>query len=393
MYEILKKGGIFLGHAICIFILVYCFSAERQVASGQLDVAQKPVITETPVPLPTISPTVIVTATPVPTATFTPVATVTPTVSPTPAENTLVTSTPVPTIEPTTTSTPVPTIEPTATVAPIPTATMTPIPSPTDVPAATDVSENESTETKGIVMQKIAEGQYAALENEKNSWWFRRKENQIPSGSGEAFKIYDYHGFYRNTKVAEEDKVLYLTIDCGYDSPNTMAMLDVFQKHEIKVTFFVTSFFMEDSPKELKRMVKEGHTVANHTVSHADLTELTDQEIYEEIVGCADMFFEMTGTQMAMYFRPPEGAYSKRTLQITEDLGYKTIFWSIAYRDYDVNNQPGRQYVLDHFATYHHNGAIPLMHNDSVSNAEAMDELITYLKEQGYRFGTLDELN
>ena len=254
------------------------------------------------------------------------------------------------------------------------------------------MSDDEITEAQSQVYKKIEEGAYASLENEKYSWWFKRKENQVPSGSGEAFKIYDYQGFYRNTKVSEDDKVLYLTIDCGYDSPNTMAMLDVFQKHGIKVTFFVTSYFMKDSPKELNRMVQEGHIVANHTMSHADLTELTDEEILEEILGCASLFFEMTGAEMAMYFRPPEGAYSKRTLQITEDLGYKTIFWSIAYRDYDVNNQPGKQYVLDHFATYHHNGAIPLMHNDSVSNVEAMDELLTYLKEQGYRFGTLDEL-
>ena len=380
MNEILKKSGIFLGHVVCIFILLYCLSEEQQVVSDQeytvptitSVITQESVVTVTPMATvtPGISPVASPTLIPTVTATETPV--------------------PTPTIEPTSTPTPTPTIEPTSTPTPVPTATMTP--TPTTAPSLEEHSMTENIETKTQVLQNISDGFYTSLNNEKSSWWFKRKENQIPSGSGETFKIYDYQGFYRNTKVAEEDKVLYLTIDCGYDSPNTMAMLDIFQKHGIKVTFFVTNFFMEDSPKEIKRMVKEGHTVGNHTVSHADLTELTEEEIYEEIVGCEELFYEITGAKMAMYFRPPEGAYSKRTLQITEDLGYKTIFWSIAYRDYDVNNQPGKQYVLDHFATYHHNGAIPLMHNDSVSNMEAMDELITYLKEQGYRFGTLDEL-
>lgn len=245
---------------------------------------------------------------------------------------------------------------------------------------------------KNQVLQNSLDGVYASLENEKDNWWFRRKENQVPSGSGEIFNINEYLGFYRDKTATEEDKVIYITIDCGYDSPNTKTMLDIFKKHDVRVTFFVTNMFMEDSVKELRRMVDEGHTVANHSVSHKDLTELSDEEIVKEIADCAEYFYELTGAQMAPFFRPPEGAYSKRTMQITKDLGYKTIFWSMAYRDYDVNDQPGKEYVLDHFATYHHNGAIPLMHNDSVSNMEAMDDLLTYLKEQGYRFGTLYEL-
>ena len=132
--------------------------------------------------------------------------------------------------------------------------------------------------------------------------------------------------------------------------------------------------------------------VGNHTVSHANLTKLSDKKIHEEIIGCEEAFYKITGQQMDLYFRPPTGAYSKKTLQIVQDLGYKTVFWSIAYKDYDLNNQPGKAYVLNHFKEYHHNGAIPLMHNDSTSNLQAMNELLTYLKEQGYRFGTLEEL-
>ena len=381
MYEKWKKAGIFLGHVICIFIVVYCFIGNKQAnaAPGKNStlpptvmptVAVKPILTET-VP-PTEIPTLAVTA--IPTEAPTPTITLIPTEVPTPTITVIPTEAPTPTV----TATPI------VTVTPEPTVTVTMLPTTEKVDARTIVKEN--------VLQNIENGVYSSIENEKSSWWFVRKENKVPSGSGEAFPILEYQGFYRNDKVTQEDKVLYLTIDCGYESENTPIILDILKKHDVKVTFFVTNYFMKDSPKEVVRMVEEGHTVANHSVSHANLTKLTEEEIYKEIVGCEELFYELTGREMAPYFRPPGGAYSRRTMQITEDLGYKTIFWSIAYRDYDINNQPGKQYVLDHFATYHHNGAIPLMHNDSVSNAEAMDELLIYLKEQGYRFGTLDEL-
>ncbi|MBR6642577.1 MAG: polysaccharide deacetylase family protein [Lachnospiraceae bacterium] len=368
MVEYLKKTGVILGHIVCIIVLLICFTDKQKLFSEQ----------EGLTPTPTVMPTAEPTSTPMPT--------VTPTPEPT--------STPMPTVTPTPepTSTPTPTVTPTPEPTSTPTPTVTPTPEPTSTPIPTVEPVNERAIVKNGVLQKIAEGEYASLNNEKDNWWFKRKENHVPSGSGENFKISNYLGFYRNSKVTNEDKVIYITIDCGYDSPNTMVMLDIFKKHEIKVTFFLTKFFMEDSPKEIKRMVEEGHSVANHSVSHKDLTALTDQEIYQEIVKCEELFHEMTGADMTLAFRPPEGAYSKRTMQITKDLGYKTFFWSIAYFDYDKRNQPGKQYVLDHFATYHHNGAIALMHNDSDSNMEAMDELITYLKEQGYRFGTLDEL-
>lgn len=95
---------------------------------------------------------------------------------------------------------------------------------------------------------------------------------------------------------------------------------------------------------------------------------------------------------MDPYIRPSKGEYSQRTLQLSKDMGYSTIFWSIAYLDYDINNQPGKEYVENHFATYFHPGAIPLIHNVSQSNTEALPAVLTMLKGEGYRFGTLDEI-
>jgi len=85
------------------------------------------------------------------------------------------------------------------------------------------------------------------------------------------------------------------------------------------------------------------------------------------------------------------GEYSNRVLKILNDMGYRTVFWSIAYMDYDVNNQPGKAYVVDHFKKYHHKGAITLTHNTSKSNMEALDDVLTNLENEGYRFATIDE--
>lgn len=303
-----------------------------------------------------------------------------------------------PTQIPTPTTIPIPTDEQTVTPPPVPTLTPTAVPTNTPTPVNTPVPTDEFTSQelreleKQTVLQQIMDGAYDSVENKKYSWWFLRKKNQVPSGSGAAFSMSEYHAFYRDETAETVDNVIYMTIDCGYGSKNTEIMLDTFKKHDVKVMFFVTKFFIEANPDYVRRMVEEGHLVGNHSVSHADLTALTAEEIYEEIIGCEEAFFQVTGKQMDLYFRPPEGAYSKRTLQLTSDLGYKTIFWSIAYNDYDKSNQPGKAFVIDHFNTYHHNGAIPLMHNDSDSNMEAMDEVLTLLKELGYRFGTLDEL-
>jgi len=381
MKDFSKKAGIILCHIICIFILV-CSFLNEPVKEVEKEV-QKEVHT---VKLPGVATP---TATPEPTEAPTPTATPEPTEAPTPTATPEPTETPTPTVTPEPTETPTPTVTPEPTETPTPTVT----PEPTEIPTPTINPEDVRAEVKTRVLQNISDGVYAEIENKMDNWWFLRKKQQVPSGSGEFFKIAGYDGYYLNKEATDEDKVIYLTIDCGYGSANTEVILDVFKKHDVKVTFFVTKFYIEACPKEVKRMVAEGHTVANHSVSHLDLTKLSDQEIYEEIVGCEEAFYDLTGTRMAPFFRPPEGAYSKRTMQITKDLGYKTIFWSIAYKDYDQKNQPGKEYVLDHFETYHHNGAIPLMHNDSKSNMQAMDGVVTFLKEQGYRFGTLSELN
>lgn len=361
MLQFLKNSLIVIGHAVCAIMVFFCIIKSDELLKDEI---------------------LVTVATPAPgQVTLTP--TLTPTKSPTE------TLTPTETLSPTLTSTP--TILPTATISPTPTPSPIPILTPSPTPSPTPTEQELRNQVKETVLEKISNGEYAKLDGTRNSWWFRRKKNQVPSGSGEKFKIVEYDGYYRNENVTEEDKVIYITIDCGYGSSNTPVMLDIFKKHDVKVTFFVTGFFVDANPEYLNRMLEEGHMVGNHSVSHADMTKLTEQEVYDEIIGCEDAFYEATGQQINMFFRLPGGAYSKKVMQMIKDLGYQTMFWSIAYNDYDKDNQPTVEWILEHFETYHHNGALVLMHNDSDGNRDAMDQVLTYLKEQGYRFGTLNE--
>ncbi len=235
---------------------------------------------------------------------------------------------------------------------------------------------------------------YDSLDNNmKESWCFQRKKDHTPSGTYEFFDIREYNGAYRDYNVAEGDKVIYLTFDCGYPSTNTESILNTLAKHNAKASFFVTKMYLKECSGYAKRMKEEGHMVCNHTVTHTDLVTKSVEEIADEIFDVAEYFYEVTGYTFDPYFRTPKGTYTKKLMTILTDAGYKTVFWSIAYNDYEPNNQPAPGYVTDHFATYHHNGAIALMHNDSSSNVNELDAVLTLLENEGYRFGLLDELD
>lgn len=224
--------------------------------------------------------------------------------------------------------------------------------------------------------------------NEKNAWWFRRDLEHKRMPAQDKIDLEQYDGFY----MGKDEKVIYLTFDCGYENGYTNQILDTLKKHKAKATFFVTKTFIRDNIDLVKRMKEEGHFVGNHTCTHPSMPSKTTEQLVKEIEDCSNFMKENTGYEMDRYFRPPMGEYSERTLKLTRELGYKTIFWSMAYLDYDVNNQPGKAYVVEHFKKYYHNGAIPLIHNVSSSNAEALEEVLTFLEGEGYTFPNLDEL-
>lgn len=234
----------------------------------------------------------------------------------------------------------------------------------------------------------VTASSYHNYSNEKNAWWFKRNTTHERSGAQDKIDLAKYDAYY----LGKDEKVIYLTFDCGYENGFTPQILDTLKKHKAKAIFFVTKTFIRDNVDLVKRMKEEGHFVGNHTCTHPSMPSKSVEQIEQEIKECESYMKEATGMEMDHYIRPPMGEYSERTLKVSQDLGYKTVFWSIAYLDYDVNKQPTKDYVVEHFQKYYHNGAIPLIHNVSKANTEALDEVLTLLEQHGYTFLNVDNL-
>ncbi len=188
-------------------------------------------------------------------------------------------------------------------------------------------------------------------------------------------------------------KVIYLTLDIGYENGYTTKILDVLKKHKIKATFFVCKGFITKNPAGLKRMVKEGHLVGNHTVNHLNLSTLSQSKIKSELDGVSKAYENVTGKKMAKIMRPPSGNYSESSLSILNKLGYETIFWSINLpNDWNMKNQPSKSSALALFPEENHNGAIALLHGVSPTVANNLDEMLTQLEKEGYKFRLISEL-
>ena len=225
--------------------------------------------------------------------------------------------------------------------------------------------------------------------NDSKSWWFSRNKTKTPPSAQRDICIMNYDAYYLGDV---SQKVIYLTFDEGYEMGYTGQILDILKENDVKAAFFVTKPYIESDPDLVKRMVTEGHVVGNHSVTHSAMSTLSNEKIVNELTGCAEYFKEVTGVDMPLFFRPPAGEYSIRTLEKTQDLGYKTIFWSFAYQDWLIDAQPGMQTAYNNIINYSHNGCIMLLHAVSKSNTEALDSAIKELKAEGYRFESLENL-
>lgn len=189
------------------------------------------------------------------------------------------------------------------------------------------------------------------------------------------------------------EKVLYLTFDAGFENGNTPIILDALKKHSAPATFFVVGTYIESNPDLIKRMEKEGHIVGNHTYHHPDMTKLSSLSAFEkELKDVENAYNNVTGKEMTKFYRPPQGKYNENNLQMAKELGYHTFFWSLAYVDWQENNQPTKEEAFDKLLTRVHPGAIVLLHSTSKTNGEILDELLTKWEEMGYQFKSLDTI-
>ncbi len=226
---------------------------------------------------------------------------------------------------------------------------------------------------------------------EAGSWGLSfSDQGQAPAGPASARQLATFDAAYVGDS---SQKILYLTFDAGYENGSTAQILDVLKAHNVPAAFFLVGNYMERNADLVRRMVDEGHIVGNHTMHHRDMRTLTDREAFaKELKDLEALFTQITGKELPKFYRPPQGLYSQENLKMAQELGYKTVFWSLAYMDWDNQNQPTRAQAFAKLLPRTHNGAVVLLHSTSSTNAQILDELLTNWESQGYSFGTLDAL-
>lgn len=217
-----------------------------------------------------------------------------------------------------------------------------------------------------------------------------QKDGVAPIANADAEYLKKYDGYYVKKT---DDKVIYLTFDAGYENGHTAKILDVLKAHKVPAAFFLVGNYIESSPQLVERMVKEGHIVGNHTYTHPDMSAIATEDAFsDELEKMESAYEKVTGCKMKKYYRPPQGKYSEENLKLAQQLGYKTIFWSLAYVDWYEGDQPTREEAFEKLIPRIHPGAIVLLHSTSKTNAEILDELLTKWKDMGYSFKSLDNL-
>ncbi len=226
------------------------------------------------------------------------------------------------------------------------------------------------------------------------NWYTKNNMTHTPPELDSQLAVIEkYDGYYLDKNAEECDKKIYLTFDAGYENGNVEIILDVLKKHNVKGAFFILDNLIVRNPELVMRMAEEGHAVCNHTKTHPDMTKIHDKALFEgQLASLEKSYYELTGREMEKIYRPPQGRFSEENLVYAKELGYKTLFWSFAYADWDNDKQPelmaAKKKILDHL----HNGEVMLLHPTSATNAAILDEVLTAIKTEGYRIASLDEL-
>lgn len=224
----------------------------------------------------------------------------------------------------------------------------------------------------------------------ESGWGFKRNLNHETPDIGKYQTLIEGTSSYYvgNTN----NKEIYLTFDAGYDNGEMEKILDILKEKKVRATFFLTGDFVNRFQDLTIRLVKDGHVVGSHSYYHRPLPKLSMNDLKKDLDLLVERFYEVTNTFMSSYFRPPAGAFDRQSLLNVQALGYKTIFWSIAFQDWNTNHQRGIQHSYDSVIDNLHNGAIILLHTVSSSNRQALGMIIDEILRQGYQFKTVQEL-
>lgn len=227
----------------------------------------------------------------------------------------------------------------------------------------------------------------AELDNTKIDWWLVRGKDHTTPRVNDTLK-FDYKTYDAHYVGDTSRPVLYLTFDEGYEKGYTASILDTLKANDVKAIFFVTYPYLVGNPDLINRMNAEGHIVANHSNHHPSMPKYANdaQKFNRELLDVEEKYKEITGSDMPKLFRPPMGHYSEKSLALTQQLGYKTVFWSFAYSDYKVDQQPSHESAKKIIFDNLHNGSIMLLHAVSKTNTDILDSVIKEAKAMGYTF-------
>ena len=249
----------------------------------------------------------------------------------------------------------------------------------------TDVTDDTvaaiAPEEGAIASNALSDEAIAKLPTKKQGFGMGKMvdKNNRPEASVAMQKKY---GKYDAHFIKEIDKCIYLTFDEGYEQGHTGAILDTLKEKKVSATFFITYDYAKRNADLVKRMIDEGHIVGNHSYSHPSMPTLSIEKAKEEIQLLHDYIKEEFAYEMWL-FRPPMGEFSEQSLAITQKMGYKSVFWSFAYVDWNVDSQMGRNAAYKKVTDGTHEGAIYLLHAVSKDNADILGDVIDYWREQG----------
>lgn len=214
-------------------------------------------------------------------------------------------------------------------------------------------------------------------------------DGEKPSGQDTADDLLKNNAYYVDPG---EEKVIYLTFDAGFENGYTEKILDVLKETEVPAAFFLVGTYIRDQKDLVLRMEEEGHIVGNHSLNHPDMSQKDKESFTKELTDTEDIYKEVTGKEMPKFYRPPQGKYSEQSLQFANELGYTTVFWSLAYVDWNEGSQPTKEEAFSKLIPRVHPGAVILLHSTSETNANILKDLIEEYKEMGYEFKSLNEL-
>ena len=229
---------------------------------------------------------------------------------------------------------------------------------------------------------------------EELHFYVKRGKDHLPPTTDERFmSAFDENCFYMDMKAGSEgEKKIYLTFDAGYENGNVSKILDVLCEENAPAAFFVLSHFIKSAPDLIQRMADEGHLVCNHTSRHKNMAHMNEEAFCQELESLEAVYKEATGKTLARFYRPPEGTFSRSNLAMAEKMGYKTVFWSLSYKDWNDDIATNKEKALEILKTNTHPGAIVLLHPTTAQNTEILREMIAFWRAEGYTISSLDTI-